>query len=370
MKNMKNKYLYRLLSPLLLSAFLLTACGQQANVPASTETAQTETAQEETTQMQTSQSDGEVLEPATDTSSADTGEEPAATTDESQPSESAQAQPVDLMIFAGQSNMAGNGDADQAPEVPEGHGYEFRAVTDPTTLYPVEDPFGIEENREDGIYDIWSDSGTRRKLGDLVPAFMNAYYDSTGVPVVGASASEGATTIDQWMPGTARYVDLVSRCQAAKDYLNENEAYTLRHVYLVWCQGESDGDANISEDAYYTAMQELMDTLCRDSVVEQCLVIRIGNFGADPKKYDKVMAAQTRLCREDPSVVLISTRFAEMADTGLMRDVYHYTQEGYNLTGAEAGQNAASYAITGRDPMLWDYESGEIYTASSSNPVE
>ena len=174
MKNMKNKYLYRLLSPLLLSAFLLTACGQQASIPASTETAQTETAQEETTQMQTSQSDGEVLEPATDTSSADTGEEPAATTDESQPSESAQAQSVDLMIFAGQSNMAGNGDADQAPEVPEGHGYEFRAVTDPTTLYPVEDPFGIEENREDGIYDIWSDSGTRRKLGDLVPAFMNA----------------------------------------------------------------------------------------------------------------------------------------------------------------------------------------------------
>ena len=367
---MKKRYLHRCIPPLLLSAFLLTACTQQASVPASTETAQTETAQEETTQTQTSQTDGESSESAADTSSTDTEEAPAAPADESLPSESAQAQSVDLMIFAGQSNMAGNGDADQAPEVPEGHGYEFRAVTDPTTLYPVEDPFGIEENREDGIYDIWSDSGTRRKLGDLVPAFMNAYYDSTGVPVVGVSASEGATTIDQWMPGTARYVDLVSRCQAAKDYLNENEAYTLRHVYLVWCQGESDGDANISEDAYYTAMQELMDTLCREGVVEQCLVIRIGNFGADPKKYDKVMSAQTRLCREDPSVVLISTRFAEMADTGLMRDVYHYTQEGYNLTGAEAGQNAASYAITGREPMLWDYESGEIYTASPSNLVE
>ena len=367
---MKKRYLHRYLPPLLLSAFLLTACTQQASVPASTETAQTETAQEETTQTQTSQTDGESSESAADTSSTDTEEAPAAPADESLPSESAQAQSVDLMIFAGQSNMAGNGDADQAPEVPEGHGYEFRAVTDPTTLYPVEDPFGIEENREDGIYDIWSDSGTRRKLGDLVPAFMNAYYDSTGVPVVGVSASEGATTIDQWMPGTARYDDLVSRCQAAKDYLHENEAYTLRHVYLVWCQGESDGDANISEDAYYTAMQELMDTLCQDGVVEQCLVIRIGNFGADPKKYDKVMAAQTRLCREDPSVVLISTRFAQMADTGLMRDVYHYTQEGYNLTGTEAGQNAASYAITGREPMLWDYESGEIYTASPSNPVE
>ena len=54
-----------------------------------------------------------------------------------------QVQTVDLMIFAGQSNMAGNGDASQAPDVPAGHGYEFRAVTDPTRLYPVEEPFGI-----------------------------------------------------------------------------------------------------------------------------------------------------------------------------------------------------------------------------------
>ena len=353
---MKNKRLHRYLPPLLLSALLLTACTQQTSVPASTETTQTET-------------NGESSESATETSFADTGEESVATADDAL-SEEAASTTVDLVIFAGQSNMAGNGDAERAPEVPEGHGYEFRAVTDPTTLYPVEDPFGIEENREDGIYDIWSDSGTRRKLGDLVPAFMNAYYDNTGVPVVGVSASEGATTIEQWMPETVRYDDLVSRCQAAKDYLNENAAYTLRHVYLIWCQGESDGDANISEDAYYSDMKELMDTLCGDGVVEQCLVIRIGNFGADPKKYDKVMAAQTRLCREDSAVVLISTRFAEMADTGLMRDVYHYTQEGYNLTGAEAGQNAASYAITGREPMLWDYESGEIYTASVSNPVE
>ena len=116
-----------------------------------------------------------------------------------------QVQTVDLMIFAGQSNMAGNGDASQAPDVPTGHGYEFRAVTDPTRLYPVEEPFGIEENREGGIYDIWADSGTRRKRGDLVPAFMNSYFETAGVAAVGVSASEGATTIDQWLPGTDRY---------------------------------------------------------------------------------------------------------------------------------------------------------------------
>ena len=47
---------------------------------------------------------------------------------------------VDLIMFMGQSNMAGRGVAAQAPKVPEGHGYEFRAVSDPTKLYPITEP--------------------------------------------------------------------------------------------------------------------------------------------------------------------------------------------------------------------------------------
>ena len=47
---------------------------------------------------------------------------------------------VDLIIFMGQSNMAGRGVAAEAPVVPEGHGYEFRAISDPTRLYPLAEP--------------------------------------------------------------------------------------------------------------------------------------------------------------------------------------------------------------------------------------
>lgn len=53
---------------------------------------------------------------------------------------------VDVILFAGQSNMSGLGDAALAPEVPEGVGYEFRAVTDPSRLYPLEEPFGENEH--------------------------------------------------------------------------------------------------------------------------------------------------------------------------------------------------------------------------------
>ena len=270
-------------------------------------------------------------------------------------------QMVDLLIFAGQSNMAGNGEAALAPEVTEGAGYEFRAVSDPTMLYPVEAPFGLEENRENGIYDVWPDSGIRRKLGDLVPAFINAYYETTGVPVVGVSASEGGTRIRQWMPGSNRYEDLCDRICAAKEFLENSDAYELRHTYLIWCQGESDGDAGMSESSYYEAFDHLVTGLKSNGMVDACMVIRIGNFGTNLNKYDGIMRAQTSYCQDSTNAVLISTRFAEMAETGLMRDVYHYTQEGYNLAGEEAGKNAGYYANTGMEPELWDYEADEMY---------
>ena len=46
----------------------------------------------------------------------------------------------------GQSNMAGRGEAALAPVVAPGMGYEYRAVTDPDTLHPLEEPFGVNEN--------------------------------------------------------------------------------------------------------------------------------------------------------------------------------------------------------------------------------
>lgn len=38
---------------------------------------------------------------------------------------------IHLIMFMGQSNMAGRGTAEQAPAVPDGTGYEYRAVTAP-----------------------------------------------------------------------------------------------------------------------------------------------------------------------------------------------------------------------------------------------
>ena len=88
---------------------------------------------------------------------------------------------VDLLFFMGQSNMAGRGDAALAPVVAPGMGYEYRVVTDPDTLHPLEEPFGVNENDPAGVYE------PGMKTGAMVSSFVNAWTAQTGVPVVGVS---------------------------------------------------------------------------------------------------------------------------------------------------------------------------------------
>lgn len=128
---------------------------------------------------------------------------------------------VDLFLFMGQSNMAGRGVTTEehpecVPALKEGAGYEYRAVSSPDRLYEISEPFGYCENRKDGI-----DDGAM-KTGSLVTAFVNAYYENMGVPVIAVSASKGGSKISQWQPGGAFLSDAISRLDAAVLFLKSN----------------------------------------------------------------------------------------------------------------------------------------------------
>ena len=269
------------------------------------------------------------------------------------------AETVDVILFAGQSNMAGHGDAAEAPVVEKG--YAYNAISAPEKLSPITEPFGLYENRADGINDTFENMTVLRKTGSLVSAFANSYYLTTGVPIVGVSCSEGATQINEWLPGTNRYNDLIQRYHACMEYLNRfPEQYQVRNVFLVWCQGESDGDADVTEAEYYEKFTELSTALVENGV-DKCMIIRIGNYRDDAVRYDDIIHAQTQICKDNENCILISTRFAEMAGTNMMKDSYHYTQCGYNLVGMEAGANAGYYANSGSAPNLYDYEYHIVY---------
>ena len=249
---------------------------------------------------------------------------------------------VDLVVFMGQSNMSGKGDATKAPYVSAG--WEFRAISDPTTLYPIEEPFGLDENNPNGIDDTTEDN-QYRKFGGLVSAFANSYYQMAGVPIVAVSASEGNSCIDEWLPGTAFYNDAVDRISRAKQFLNDSPQYSYRNVYMVWCQGENDGDRGMSSEDYYKKLKYLTESLVKDCEIEQNFIIRIGNRADNLSLYKEIQDAQSRLCDDSEYCTMVSTSFDQMADNGMMIDSYHYSQEGYNLVGEEAGSNAGEFAL-------------------------
>ncbi len=259
-------------------------------------------------------------------------------------------QEVDVILFAGQSNMSGLGDASKAPEVAEGTGYEFRAVTDPTKLYHLEEPFGENENRE-GMCD---DSPFLERTGSLVSAFVNAYYEQTQTPVVGISASRGSAKMSTWLREGGLFLDAGQRLDACLQYLNENPDYKIRHIYMVWLQGESDISSHEDDEDYGEQLQELFSNF-HILGVEKCFLIRIGmDTDRNPEDMESILEAQTQLCRTDEDFVLVYTQAVTLPERGMLQDAVHYTQEGYNLIGEEAGRNAGIYVATGVEPSMYD----------------
>lgn len=254
---------------------------------------------------------------------------------------------VDIFLFMGQSNMAGRGSSnhvwsESAPGILPGAGYEFRAITDPTKLYDMEEPFGVKENTTDGIND------GNMKTGSLVTAFTNAYYTHNGnIPVVGISASKGGSTIAEWQPGGKLLTDALKRLADCVKYLVRND-YMIRHKFILWCQGESDGDAGTSQGDYLGCLEAMWSELKKHGM-ERFFIIGIGNCNIDGalERYKAVQTWQKEFVESRTDAVLVSTVFEGMRERGLMKDAFHYFQQGYNECGSDAGVNTAHYVNRG-----------------------
>ena len=266
---------------------------------------------------------------------------------------------VDVVIFMGQSNMAGRGAVteehpEDAPEVMDGAGWEFRAISNPKALFRITKTFGLYENVEGAIND------GAKKTGGMVPAFVNAYYAHNGkVPVICVSASEGNTSMKDWEAGTPRLSDAVSRLQTCVQWLTDN-GYEIRHQYMIWCQGESDDSQ--TEDWYIDKVTGMFAEM-HAAGVEKCFIIRVGNTYPATEARVEMMQWQNHLCQQNPDMIMISNSLCTMLDRGLMQDHEHYFQAAYNECGEEAGNNMAYYVTTGKKPMMYDPQFGELYYA-------
>ncbi|MBO4889714.1 MAG: hypothetical protein J5574_01870 [Lachnospiraceae bacterium] len=240
---------------------------------------------------------------------------------------------VDLVIFAGQSNMSGRGgDAKSAPGVAVDTGYEFRMGTCPTGLYPVSEPFGVYSNG------YLCDPPILRG-GSLVSSFMNSYYKATGVPVMGFSAARGGSSIAYWQTAPVQ-AELSQKFDTIKAWCSANHIF-IRKKYVVWLQGETDGVARIDKQKYKEGLVNVFSPLFSKGL-DQVFVITIGQYAGLPGTYDQVISAELELCQSDPRFSLGSDALRNLPPTYLT-DGCHYSQAALNIVGSQSGSAAALY---------------------------
>lgn len=247
---------------------------------------------------------------------------------------------ADLIIFAGQSNMMGHGDASLAPKLTKGAGYAYNVVTAKNKLATLREPFGY---KQDSGYLVNGEYAT----GSMVTAFCNAYYKETKTPVIAVPATVIGSGSVGW--SEVLYKDVIKRTNTAYKAMKKMKI-PVRHVYLVWMQGENDVCASTPAKDYEKRIGNMLKTITEKSPVEKCMLIQTGsivfNYGAqadaDPSE---ILKAQVNICKHyKKQVVMISQLTPKLNDSYFQRDRLHLTQEALNKVGTDAGRRAGRYA--------------------------
>ncbi len=258
---------------------------------------------------------------------------------------------VDLIMFMGQSNMSGTGgNTDYAPKVPEGHGFEFRAISDPTRLYPIEEPFGINENAAISDFVI-------AKRGSMVSAFANKYYELTGVPIVAVSASAGGRDTAFFMRDDVM-ADFSERQKRAQVWLESND-YFIRKQYVIWLQGESDAEDGVTGEQYNQNMDNIIRPLFIGGL-QKVFIITPGRTLTGKYFFDNVVYSQINMCRTSGYYALATTVLNSVS-TEYMIDEFHYNQSVLNVVGEEAAESAAYYTLNKKEKCLYNYRDENVY---------
>ena len=194
----------------------------------------------------------------------------------------------------------------------------------------------------------------------MVAAFVNAYFTTSHKIIVGVSASKGGTNTSQWLPSGILLPDAIQRLQSCVSFLTSN-GYTIDHKYMVWCQGESDGDAGVSAETYKSNFLTIFNAM-KQVGIELCFIVRIGKYnGQGQTDYTTIIESQSELCKDNSDIIMASTALASFKDKGLMKDEFHYYQNGYNLVGTYAGRNVGLYRLFGIGKPQYDVMTNSLF---------
>lgn len=223
---------------------------------------------------------------------------------------------VDIIVFAGQSNMTGVGNTALAPKLKDHAGYAYNYVTAKNKFSDLKEPFGRGQDDENlQNYDY--------ARGSMVTAFVNAYYQKTKTPVIAVPASAVGTGSVSW--ADFRYKSVVTRVNAAKK-LAQKKGLTVRHTYLIWMQGENDAFAGMSAKQHTSNLKSMYQKIKKKTKMEQCFIIGLPKYYNDPEianGYTRIRNAQTRLCKSSSSFTMGSAKAATLSAAYLQGDGLH-----------------------------------------------
>ena len=245
---------------------------------------------------------------------------------------------VDLIVFSGQSNMMGHGNAAEAPKLTKGAAYEYKVVTAKNKISTLTEPFGYRQDSGHLVNGAYA-------TGSMVTAFCNAYYKQTRVPVVAVNATVIGSGSVGW--STVLYKDVIKRVKQSYKAMQKMKI-PVNHVYLVWMQGENDVCAGTPAKDYEERIGGMLQTIVKKSPVEKCMLIQTGsivyNIGAGADADSKeILLAQQNICNNCDSVVMISKIAPKLGAQYYQNDRIHFTQQGLNKIGTDAGKKAGAY---------------------------
>lgn len=243
--------------------------------------------------------------------------------------------PIDVFLVAGQSNAAGVGDASGSPIPQTG---TVLQVT-PTSISDAKDPV------------------LGANTGSAWPQFGITYYNTSGKKVafvlsaLGGTAQSvyGDTGLGNWDTSGTLLPTAISNLNGAMTKLT-NSGYTPTFKGVLWSQGEADAFAinagSMTVGTYQAAFINMLSRM--RSSLGASMPFYIFKTGTQTNGSD-VGYAQVRQAQENVATLAnnyIAWRGAvDFPARGLMKDVWHYTQSGYN----EMGQLGA-LAVLGTQP--------------------
>ncbi len=195
----------------------------------------------------------------------------------------APAQPTDLFLLIGQSNMAGRGVLEPQDQKPIAGVYTFNKDK---AWAPAIDPLHFDKPNLPGV-----------GLGRSFASFVIAQKAATSVGLI--PAAFGGSALEEWTPGSPHYVNAVARAKAALALAGPG----ARLRGILWHQGEADSKLEARATTYRARFATMIDQLRKDLDAEKVPVIvgQLGEFYADP--YAKTV-------NEQLAMVPLSVRFS------------------------------------------------------------